>query len=262
MYIIFFLISFGASIIGAICGIGGGIIIKPVMDAFGLLSVSMINFLSGCTVLAMTCYSVARAKLAKEKAIDAKIATPLGIGAALGGLIGKELFSYVAALFDNANTAGALQAGVLGVITVGTLLYTLNKERIHTYRVRNIFACLFIGMMLGIFSSFLGIGGGPINLVVLYFFFTMQTKEAAQNSLYIILFSQITATVRSLFTMDLAQISALLLGGMILSGILGGVLGRVINKKIDARMVDRLFIALMVVIIGINIYNVFKFLAI
>ncbi|MEI3183290.1 MAG: sulfite exporter TauE/SafE family protein [Lachnospiraceae bacterium] len=38
-------------------------------------------------------------------------------------------------------------------------------------------------------SSFLGIGGGPINLVVLLYFFSMDTKAAAQNSLYIILFS-------------------------------------------------------------------------
>ena len=44
MYILFFIISFSASIIGAICGIGGGIIIKPVMDAFGVLDVSIINF--------------------------------------------------------------------------------------------------------------------------------------------------------------------------------------------------------------------------
>ena len=37
---------------------------------------------------------------------------------------------------------------------------------------------------LGIISSFLGIGGGPINLVVLFFFFSMPTKIAAENSLY------------------------------------------------------------------------------
>ena len=37
MYVLFFLISFGASIIGAICGIGGGVIIKPVLDASGTL---------------------------------------------------------------------------------------------------------------------------------------------------------------------------------------------------------------------------------
>ena len=37
MYALFFIISFGASIIGAICGIGGGVIIKPVLDASGAL---------------------------------------------------------------------------------------------------------------------------------------------------------------------------------------------------------------------------------
>ena len=37
VYAIFILVSFGASIIGAICGIGGGVIIKPTLDAFGLL---------------------------------------------------------------------------------------------------------------------------------------------------------------------------------------------------------------------------------
>ena len=50
VYVVFILVSFGASIIGAICGIGGGVIIKPTLDAFGLLEVSAINFLSGCTV--------------------------------------------------------------------------------------------------------------------------------------------------------------------------------------------------------------------
>ena len=49
-------------------------------------------------------------------------------------------------------------------------------------------------------SSFLGIGGGPINLVVLFYFFSMETKTAAQNSLYIILFSQITSLLTTLIT--------------------------------------------------------------
>lgn len=115
---------------------------------------------------------------------------------------------------------------------------------------------------MGGFSSFLGIGGGPINLVVLYFFFTMGTKEAAQNSLYIILFSQITSVGRSLFTTDLSQISIVLLIVMITCGILSGICGRAINKKIDEKTVDKLFIALMIVIIFINIYNTVKYLGI
>ena len=56
MIFICFLISFIASTVGAICGVGGGVIIKPVLDLFGVASVSTVSFLSGCTVLSMTCY--------------------------------------------------------------------------------------------------------------------------------------------------------------------------------------------------------------
>ena len=54
--LIFFLVSLLASVVGAICGIGGGVIIKPVLDLLHLESVSTISFLSVCTVLSMSCY--------------------------------------------------------------------------------------------------------------------------------------------------------------------------------------------------------------
>lgn len=42
--VLFFMISFLASVIGAICGIGGGVIIKPTLDLFQLAGVSTISF--------------------------------------------------------------------------------------------------------------------------------------------------------------------------------------------------------------------------
>lgn len=35
-WVIFIVVCFLASTVGCICGIGGGVIIKPVLDAFGL----------------------------------------------------------------------------------------------------------------------------------------------------------------------------------------------------------------------------------
>ena len=256
VYAVFILVSFGASIIGAICGIGGGVIIKPTLDAFGLLEVSAINFMSGCTVLAMSCYSVVRSKLSGSSKVDMKIGTPLAIGAAVGGILGKSLFQMVEGLFSDKNTAGAVQAACLALITVGTLIYTIKKDKIKTHNIQNIAVCLVIGLALGVMSSFLGIGGGPINLVVLYFFFSMTTKVAAQNSLYIILFSQATSFLSTVVTGSVPPVNVLLLFGMIISGILGGMAGRSVNKKLDDKMVDKLFIGLMAVIILINIYNV------
>jgi len=260
LYGLFLLISFGASIAGAICGIGGGVIIKPTLDAFGVLSVSAISFLSGSTVLAMTCYSVIKGKMSGESLVDMKTGTPLAIGAAIGGVVGKSMFQAVSSLFADKDMVGAVQAACLLVITLGTLIYTIKKDRIHTHHVTNPVICVLIGLVLGILSSFLGIGGGPINLVVLFFFFSMDTKAAAQNSLYIILFSQITGLLNSLVTGTVPEFSVWLLVLMVIGGILGGMSGRVINKKIDEMVVDKLFLFLMVVIIGINIYNIYQFM--
>ena len=254
MVILFFLVSFLSCIVGAICGIGGGVVIKPVLDMLHLGSVSTINFLSGCTVLAMSCYSVSKAMINKDSKVDVATGTPLAIGAALGGLAGKELFGIVKSLFANAEMVGGVQAVTLGIITVGTLVYTVCKARVKTRNITSKAFCIVVGVLLGIMSSFLGIGGGPINLVVLGYLFSMDSKTAAANSLYIILFSQLASFIATLIS-GVPEFELLALLVMVAGGIGGGIVGRALNKKMDNRAVDKLFICLMVVIIGICVYN-------
>ena len=260
IYLIVLMICFGASVAGAICGIGGGVIIKPVLDAFGIMSVSAISFLSGCTVLSMTTYSVIKSKMSGVSRIDQKIGFPLAIGAAVGGIVGKNLFQIIKSMSSDPNRVGAVQAACLLLVTLGTLIYTIKKEQVKTYYVRNALVCIVIGMILGIMSSFLGIGGGPINLVVLFFFFSMDTKTAAENSLYIIFFSQLASLIVSLATRTVPDIAIGMLVLMVCGGISGGAVGRKVNKKIDEKTVDKLFMGLMVVIIMINVYNIYKFI--
>ena len=104
-----------------------------------------------------------------------------------------------------------------------------------------------------------GIGGGPINLMVLGFFFSMATKEAALASLYIIMFSQITSLGQTVITGTIPDVQLIYLVVMVIGGILGGNIGSRINKKIDEDKVDKLFMLLMLIIIFINIYNTYKF---
>ena len=260
VFVMVFLICFCASIVGAICGIGGGVIIKPVLDAFGIMSVSAISFLSGCTVLSMTTYSVIKSKMSGASRIDQKIGFPLAIGAAVGGIVGKNLFQIIKGMSADPDRVGAVQAACLLVVTLGTLIYTIKKHQIQTYKIKSAFVCVIIGLFLGIMSSFLGIGGGPINLVVLFFFFSMDTKTAAENSLYIIFFSQLASLIVSLVTRTVPDIAIGMLALMVCGGISGGAVGRKVNKKIDEKTVDKLFIGLMGIIILINIYNIFKFM--
>jgi uncharacterized membrane protein YfcA len=258
MELLFFSVSLLASVIGAICGIGGGVIIKPVLDATGAMGVSTANFLSGCTVLSMSIISVFKSFRNRNNSIELRKGTLLAIGAAIGGLIGKDIFQLIYNVFPDKNKVGAIQASVLIVITVGTLIYTLKADRIKTHNINNLLACIIIGLVLGFFSAFLGIGGGPINIVVLSFFFSMGTKQAAANSLYIIMFSQLASLSSTVFNNNIPEFSIIALVLMITGGVLGGMIGGKINKKIESKTVDKLFAWLMVVIIFINMYNIIR----
>ncbi len=258
IYALLLLICFLASIIGSICGIGGGVIIKPVMDSIGLYDVKTISFLSGCTVLSMSAYTVVVSGITQKNSINFKIGTPLAIGAAVGGILGKAAFQSMISRYDQ-NSVGAVQAAALIIITAGTLLYTVFKSRIPTLRVKNLGACILIGALLGIMSSFLGIGGGPVNLIILYYFFSMPTQAAVRNSLYIILFSQISSLLHSIILKTIPSFSLGILILMSAGGILGGFFGHRINKKIKSKTVECLFISLMIVIIFMNILNLIKY---
>ncbi len=259
MYAVCFLVAFLACIIGKICGMGGGVIIKPVLDATGVMEVAAINFLSGCTVIGMTCWSVGKSMVKRDSEIDLAVSTPLAIGAAVGGLLGKQLFSAVAGLFADANTAGGVQAGLLLVATFATLLYTVNKNRIRMLQVRSKPACILIGLGLGMLGTFLGIGGGPFNMAVLYFFFSMSTKVAAQNSLYVILISQTVGILTTAFGSGIPMLSVWLLVGMVLCGVVGGEVGGRINKGLSEQRATRLFEASMVLVMAISCYNIYAF---
>lgn len=260
-YIIIVMVSFFSSVVGSICGIGGGVIIKPVLDATGIIPVDTISFLSGCTVLSMSVISVTKnLRDSARPAFDKRIATMLAVGAVAGGLLGKSLYQRILSGLPDSQRVGAVQAGVLLVVTIGTLVYTIYKKRINTLHVTGNAACVIIGCILGMMSAFLGIGGGPINLVILFYFFSMGTKQAAAYSLYIIMFSQTASLISSLVTRQVPEFTFLMIALMVICGVLGGLAGSRANKKIEERYVDRLFLGLMVVIILINIYNIIKYI--
>ena len=95
---------------GGICGIGGGVVIKPLLDATGIMSVSTVSFLSGLTVLAMALISVYKNRKTKE--LDAKRSIPLGVAAgAIGGFVSAKLHRKL-----SAGTTDKLFSGLLVVI--------------------------------------------------------------------------------------------------------------------------------------------------
>ncbi len=81
-------------------------------------------------------------------------------------------------------------------------------------------------------------------------------KVGAQNSLMIILISQIASTIYTFASGSVPDVKLVYVLLMITGGLLGGWTGGKINKKIDAEGVRKLFLFANVLIILISIYNI------
>lgn len=260
--VIIIFVCFFASAAGSICGIGGGVLIRPILDATGRMDVASVSFLSGCTVLSMSAVSLYRhLRNNRDVRFDKTFASVLAVGSVFGGILGKSAFQYLLQTTKTESQAAAIQAFLLLILTAGTLAYELYKENITARHVQNRFAVFLIGYFLGLLSAFLGIGGGPFHLIALFYLFSLKTKDAALYSIYIILFSQAASLCYSIFSGNVPAFRMEILLLMTGCGILGGLTGSAISQNIDHKMVDRLFTALMALMILISLYNIYRSLS-
>ena len=255
MYIFYyFALSLSASVIGSLCGVGGGIIIKPLFDILSGESVAVVSFLSGCMVLSMSVVSVVTSLCKEKSQIELRTVTPLAIGAVAGGLAGQSLFQFMKSTVPY---VGAAQSAALLFTVLASLIYTLKRDSIKTYKIESAPLSLVSGVLLGIVAAFVGIGGGPINLMLFSYFFSMEIKTAVANSLYVIMFSQLASTTLIFATGAVPDFKPLGLLVMICGGVGGAFIGRRINRVIPPEAVSKLFVALMISIILLALHNMF-----
>ena len=245
-YILVFAVCFLASLLGPLCGIGGGVIIKPVVDAMNVMSVSTVSFLSSMSVLIMSLSTLAQNAASGQSDIDARAMAPVAVSSAVGGVIGKMVFNRLGSVFPDAELVGAVQAAVLIVLAVLVLAYTLNKARIKGLKLESAWAQALIGFCAGACWSFLGIGGGPFNLAILVFFFAMESSQTA-------------SLVYTLATGSVPTFLPVVLLGMAAMAVLGSVVGRRLLRRMDSAAVDRLYVFALVLIIVICTYNFIRF---
>ena len=258
-YLAVFAVCFLASLLGPLCGIGGGVIIKPVTDALGIMPVAAVSFLSSCSVLTMAVATLLQNAARRESSVDVRRLLPIACGSAAGGVVGKLLFNRASSAFPNPELVGAVQAIALIALAVLVLVYTLHKDRITSHRLERPASQACIGLLAGAAWAFLGIGGGPFNLAILAFFFSMDSKLAAQASLFIIAFSQTASLLYSVLMGGVPPLAPIALAGACAAAVAGSVVGRRCAKRMDARAVDRLYLLALLLIIAISLYNAARF---
>lgn len=255
MSIIYFFIAFIATILGAVAGLGGGVIIKPLLDILGNYDVSTISVLSSCTVLSMAIVSIIKQIRYKFK-LEIRKTVFIGIGSIFGGVIGENLLKLIINIVSNNTLIKIIQNSILAILLLFVYIYMNNKDKFKRYNLKKDVYCLLVGVALGLISSFLSIGGGPINVCVLTLCFSMTPKEAAVNSIITILFSQSSKIITISLTTGFSHLNLSMLPLMIIGGILGGLLGSRLNKIFNNDLILKIFNTVIVSLIILNIYNV------
>lgn len=256
--IIYSVIVLCATMIGAITGLGGGIIIKPAFDFVGMDTTSMISVYSTVAVFTMCLVSIyKRSRLGFH--VHKNIALGLAFGSIVGGKIGDAVFLWAVEKVDS-SLVSASQSIILFLLLGGIILFTLNKGKLNTLDVTNLVAIVTIGLLVGIISAYLGIGGGPLNIALLVYFFSMKAKDAAAYSILMIFFAQIIKMGTVIRDFEKYNNVSLVILAIAIFAVLGGWIGTKIQSKLSHEAVEKMYLGLMVVLLLMNAINIFKFI--
>ncbi len=240
----------GAGIMGALFGLGGGVIFVPVlMLVFGMApaeaaAVSLVGIIAG---------SVGASSVFIEKGLsNIRLGLLLEVTTTIGAIAGAII-------------AGYLQDWLLSLIFCAVMIYSairmiLSPEKIVeptdsegrmcftykdesndddiTYEVQNVKAggltCVFAGMM----SSMTGVGGGAIKVPVMNLIMHVPMKAASSTSSYMI---GITAFSGAITYFVSGQLDLAFAGGVAIGAFIGAIAGSYAARKIDTKHLRRYF---------------------
>ena len=260
--ILYALIVIIATVAGSSTGLGGGVVIKPMFDLIGNLSTATVNFYSSLAVFTMSVVSVFR-QIKRGFSFNMKVLLSISTGAIVGWFLGQWLLIEFVRLVNPTYTK-IIQSIMLCIMLISVLIYSLNKKHIRTFHICNLLVILLLGLFLGTFSVFLGIGGGPINVALTMILFSFQMREAAVYSVGIIFFAQLMKLSTVFIGSGKYQIkfNLLIMIVVIFAAIIGGFVGTIINRRASDKNLDRIYNWMIIVLIGITIFNAIRFIII
>jgi uncharacterized protein len=174
-------LGFVAGVIGSIVGLGGGIVVVPVLTILGIPH----TVASSSSLFAAFSNSVAStATYAKQKRIDYKNGLRLGLFSIPGTILGAILSGQV--------TPDVFKI-LFGVVLVASCYYLFVKRNLGS-KQGNISAKMLAvssgaSFFAGILSSFFGIGGGIVFVPLMIIGLGIAVKNATATSQLILLFS-------------------------------------------------------------------------
>ncbi|MCL2295675.1 MAG: sulfite exporter TauE/SafE family protein [Methanomassiliicoccaceae archaeon] len=250
-------IGIGASIIGTIFGIGGGMIFIPVLTLlFGLsaneaVAVSLVGIIATSTGAASV--------YVRNKSSNIRLGLLLEITTSVGAMAGAVLAAYVESyillcifgcvlIYSAANMIFRKEkiiedSGEEGIMS---FTYTDSKDQtVKRYNVINIKSGLLVCTGAGILSSMTGVGGGAIKVPLMNVHMHIPIKVASATSSYMIGITAFSGAIVYFLHGDLLLDYA---AAIAVGALLGSMIGTRISKRLDAGPMRKYFSILLLVI--------------
>ena len=250
--ILYGFVVFLATLLGSFVGLGGGVIIKPVLAVIKAHSLPEISFFSSCAVFAMSITSTTR-HIIKKTPIKPSIVLLVALGSVGGGLLGNYLFNYALSVSSTPNTVRVIQSAILAVFLVCVIIFVSGNFK--TFNVKNPIAILLSGLLLGTAAAFLGIGGGPINVAFLTLMFSFTMRDAAVYSVAVIFFSQCANIISTYIKTGFSGFDMKVLLVIIPVAVIGGFIGSILNRKCNEKAIKVTFTIAVSSVAALSLYN-------
>ena len=254
---IYAVIVFIATTIGAIAGLGGGVIIKPLFDLLGYHDAQTIGVFAAFAVFTMSVISLYkhRNKLAELKL---KLILVISLGSFCGGILGEQVFGWIKLAVTNDSLLKLIQSALLLIVLLFIVGYGVVKKRLKTYHLTNPILIFLTGLLLGSVSVFLGIGGGPLNIIFLSVLFSFETKEVVIYSITTVFFAQLSKLTQIYFLNQFKIYDWKLIVWICIFAILGGYCGTLIHQKISGAKIEKIYLVTIVFLVLITSFNLAK----
>ncbi len=233
------LLGFAAGILGSMIGLGGGIIVVPVLTFLGFpptVAASNSLFAALSNAIASTI------SYSKQKRIEFSLGLKLGLltipGTILGAVISSDVSSEVFKI-------------LFGIILVISAAYIFLRRKLEpkekTLSKQMMVFAIGASFFAGIVSSFFGIGGGIIFVPLMVVGMGMAMKRAAPTSQLILLFASLSGVIvhSVLGHPDFLQAGLLAIGSFF-----GGLVGARLSLDIKERYLQILVSVVILIAAG------------
>ena len=248
------LISAAVGFLTGLLGIGGGFLMTPILIFLGIPPVYAVA--NGANNILAASVSGSLAHYFKNH-IDVKMGVLILVGGLIGSIIGVEIFIF----FLKKGTINSLISISYFILlsSIGLMMFYESlsemrrirnnkfiKRRMHQhYWIHNLpfkvrihasklyisaIGPIFFGILIGLISSLLGVGGGFILVPILIYIIGMPAKLVPGTSLFAMIFVMIIVTLLHAianYTIDIYLVFILALGSVV-----GAQLGSIISSKL------------------------------